>query len=332
MRSLLALVILATFASVAVADQASRKRADKLFQDGRKYLANGEYSLACTAFEQSQGVEPAIGTQLNIALCYEKWGRLAAAYSAYLEAERQAREARDKRSTVAKQHAIALEPKLARLRVTIPDGIDRYAIYLLDAAEIEAVKLQTELVLEPGPHVIEVRVAGFPPKKSEITLKAGQKQKLELELPSDPKKATKEDEKKVVEEPQQEDVRVEEPAPQPATMRSKPKLYGGIAMLAGGVVTVGVASYLALDARSDYNAALERCPDSMCPVLADYEATRDAKSRARTMTWVFGGGVAIAAVGTILILTSKRAAPTERISITPVVTGNSAGIAIGGSL
>ena len=80
----LARLMLLLCASSAVADQ---QRAEKLFAEGRKYLDAGEYSLACTTFEQSQAADPAVGTQLNIALCYEKWGKLAPAYHAYRDAE-----------------------------------------------------------------------------------------------------------------------------------------------------------------------------------------------------------------------------------------------------
>ncbi len=325
MRLFSSVVTLALIASVAMADPASKKRADKLFEDGRKYLANAEYSLACTAFEQSQSADPAIGTQLNIALCYEKWGKLATAYAVYLDTERAARELKDKRSTVARRQADALEPKLARLRVTLPDGVDPYAIYLLDAKEIDAAKLASELVLDVGAHVIEARVAGMPPSKNEITLKAGQRAKLELEVPVAQVK------------PQPPEPVAVQPAPTPAqpapqSTRSGPMLFGGIGLAVAGAAAMGVASYIALDARSDYDAVKERCPDSMCPSLADFEATRDARDRARTMTWVFAGGAAVAVVGTILIVTSKRSAPRESISVTPIVGDNAAGIAIGGAL
>jgi tetratricopeptide (TPR) repeat protein len=326
MRWLSVLVMIALGAGVAIADSATKKRADKLFEDGRKYLGNGEYSLACTAFEESQAVEPAVGTQLNIALCYEKWGKLAAAHGAYLEAERQARELKDKRSTVARNKADALEAKLGRLRVTLPDGIDRYAIYLLDAKEIDAAKL-ADLLLDPGIHVIEVRVAGAPPSKNQITLKAGQRAKLELALPEKEKAKPPAAPAPIVEPPKPEPVK-----PVSVSTRSGTRLYGGIGLVTAGAITMGIASVIALDARSDYNAAKERCPDAMCPSLADFEATRDARDRARTMTWVFAGGVAVAAIGTFLIVTSKRDKPRESISVTPIVSGSGAGIAIGGPL
>lgn len=325
MRWLPVLLALVIAAGTAGADVASKKRADKLFEDGRNYLANGEYSLACKAFEESQSVEAAVGTQLNIALCYEKWGKLASAHKAYLQAERAARDARDKRSTVARKKADELEPKLAKLRVTLPEGIDRYAIYLLDADEIDVATLTGELVLDPGKHVVEVRVAGAPPQRTEVVLKAGKRGTLDIPLPPTQKA-----------EPVKETPKVE-PVAAPAapitttiSVRSSGKLYGGIAMLAGGAIALGVGGYIALDARSDYNAAAERCPDGNCASKADYDATSDAKSRARAMTWVMGGGVALAAVGTFLIVTSKREVKAERLSI--FTTEGGAGIAIGGSL
>src|SRR5947208_10483179 len=87
--------------AAAKTPQEQKIRADKLFDDGRKYLASKEFALACTAFEQSQEADPAIGTELNIALCYEEWGKVTAAYRAYLEAERLAKEKKDDREAGA---------------------------------------------------------------------------------------------------------------------------------------------------------------------------------------------------------------------------------------
>ena len=87
----LAVGIAAGLCAVATATP-QKQRADKLFDDGRRYLDNKEYALACTAFEQSQEADPAIGTQLNIALCYEQWGHYASAYRAYVDAEKLATE------------------------------------------------------------------------------------------------------------------------------------------------------------------------------------------------------------------------------------------------
>ena len=316
----LAIAVVAALATQGAADSTSRQRAEKLFQDGRKYLDNGEYQLACTAFERSQEAAPAIGTQLNIALCYEKWGKHAAAYRAYLVAERAARAAKDKRSTVARQRISDLEKKVARLRVIPPAGADGYTLYTLDGSEIAAAAFADELVLDPGRHVIGIRVAGVPPKEQTLDLVAGNSARVELDLPVAVKP---------VENPPA--VKIPEPAraaaARPKQTRSGSKLYGGIALAAIGAGAMGVGGYVAIDARSDYRAAVERCPMGMCASLDDFQATQDAKQRARAMTWVVGGGFALAAVATYLLVTSKR-----EVQVSPFVGGGTAGIAVGGTL
>ena len=319
MRWLVTWGYLGLLAGTAAADPSGRARADKLFNDGRKYLANGEFSLACTAFEQSQQADRAIGTQLNIALCYEKWGHLATAYHAFSDAERMARAANDKRVTVAHKYVAALESKIARLRVRIPSGADPYAIFVLDGKEIPAAQLTDELVLDPGKHVIDVRVAGAPPKSNAITLKAGERKELELELPATSEKPAPEKS-----EPSEESAPV-------ASSRSKPRLYGGIALTTAGAAALAVASVVALGAKSDYEAAVVGCPGGMCDSLTAFEATRDARDRAKAMTWVFVGGAVLAAGGVYFIVTSKRA-PAERVSVTPVIDSRFAGLVVGGSL
>ena len=163
MRLLAAIAIVLCMGGLASADKESKARADKLFEDGRKYLAAKEYALACTAFEQSQAADPAIGTQLNIALCYEEWGKLASAYKAYVEAERLAKAKKDNRSKHAKKKMTELEPKLGRLRVSIPASADPYSIFLFDGKETTRESLVEEQLLDAGAHTVEVRVAGAPP-------------------------------------------------------------------------------------------------------------------------------------------------------------------------
>jgi tetratricopeptide (TPR) repeat protein len=333
MRRLAALGLLAIGATAAAADPAAHARADKLFQDGRKYLESGEYKLACAAFEQSQAAEPAIGTQLNIALCYEKSGKLAGAYQAYMAAERAARAAKDKRANVAQKRVAVLEARVSRLRVVLPDDADPLAIYVLDSVETPVDKLTDQLVLDPGVHVIEIRIAGAKPRVQQITLAAGTRHEIQLAVPSkratDAAPAAKAAPPPAPPAPPATPVR----AAEPVTQRSKPRLFGGIALGAGGGAAIGVASAVALAARGDYKRAAADCPGGTCSSVEAFEATRDARARARAMTWVFGGGVALAAVGTYLIVTSKRTVPSERrVTIAPLVAPGAAGVAIGGAL
>ena len=303
--------------SAAFADKA---RADKLFEEGRGYLQRKEYQLACTAFEQSQQADPAIGTQLNIALCYEQWGKLASAYKAYVATENVAKEKKDKRSKQARKKIDELEPKLGRLRVSIPASADPYSIYLFDGKETEREALVEEQLLDAGTHTIEVRVAGAAPKQTTIELKGGDSKTIEVELPII--KATP----------------VKEPAVTKTTMvvagpRKKGKLYGGLALTGAGLVTFSIASYVALVARSDYNNAISMCPGNVCIQRGPYDSTQDARSRANTMTFVAAGGVALVGVGVYLLLSSKGDPITvEKVSARPLVSPDAIGLAIGGPL
>src|SRR5882757_7808503 len=47
-------------------------RAEALFDEGRRLMTAGDFTAACPKFASSQALDPAIGTALNLANCYEK--------------------------------------------------------------------------------------------------------------------------------------------------------------------------------------------------------------------------------------------------------------------
>lgn len=115
--------------------------------------------------------------------------------------------------------------------------------------------------------------------------------------------------------------------------RVQGRLYGGIALIGGGMAAIGIASYVALDARSDYDDAARLCPRHACTTRSAYDATQDARTRANLMTIVGGAGVAMVGVGVWLVLTSKsRPLKLEAVSARPLVAPGALGLAIGGSL
>jgi tetratricopeptide (TPR) repeat protein len=292
-------------------------RADKLFEDGRRYLTSKEYALACIAFEQSHEVDPAIGTQLNIALCYEEWGKIAGAYRAYLEAERLAKVKGDERAKGARLKIDELKPKVPRLAVTVPAHADVATAYLFDGKEIDrATLVEDDHLVEVGEHVIEARLAGQLPKQTTIELAQGERRAITLEVPRVEVTATV------------------SPVVTTAAPRKKGRLYGGIGLAAGGTITMGVAGFVALVARQDYTEAVADCPERVCESRAAFDATQDARKKATLMTFVGAGGAVLAGVGVYLILTSKstRIEDQRRVEITPVIGPDGLGFAVGGRL
>src|SRR5258706_1773597 len=76
-------VLLAFFApNRARADEHGRE-ADVLFEEARALMVNGKYTEACPKLEKSESLDPGIGTQLNLARCYDLAGRPASAWAMY---------------------------------------------------------------------------------------------------------------------------------------------------------------------------------------------------------------------------------------------------------
>ena len=288
-------------------------RADKLFDDGRRYLQNKEYQLACTAFEESQAADPALGTELNIALCYEEWGHVAAAYHAYREAERIATEKKDPRVKTAQKKLAELAPKVPHVGFDLPPGADSAAIFLLDGKEIDRGGFAGEIEVEPGPHAIEARVPGQDPKTTRFDIEIGEHKRVTVDLPQIVVK-------------QQPSSKIVAP---PVKERDPQRFWAGIGLVSGGGIAIAVSGTVALLARSDYAKQIANCPGDVCETHAAYTATNDDRSRANAMTFVAAGGLVLAGVGAYLLLTDQRDHPTP-VTASPLVAPNAIGVAFGG--
>ncbi len=99
--------------------------ADQLFDEGRELARENRWAEACLRFEASLRIEPALGSRLNLAACYEHIGKLASAFRLYRESADLAEEAGDvKRRDYARDHAAALEARLAELATPEPAAPD----------------------------------------------------------------------------------------------------------------------------------------------------------------------------------------------------------------
>ena len=111
-----AAVLLAELAARPAIAQEESAIAEQLFRDGRDLLDRGQIAQACEKFASSERLAPAIGTRLNLALCREKQGRTATAWSLYAEVEAQAQRAGDAaRAQFAHDHGTALAGQLRKI-------------------------------------------------------------------------------------------------------------------------------------------------------------------------------------------------------------------------
>jgi tetratricopeptide (TPR) repeat protein len=108
-RTAWAAVIATTQAwTFAVRAESESTDAEILFREGREAFKKGDYAAACPKFEESQRLDPAIGTLLNLALCEERWGRLADARR-HLGEVLASSDLDEQRRVIATEHAEALD-------------------------------------------------------------------------------------------------------------------------------------------------------------------------------------------------------------------------------
>jgi hypothetical protein len=319
MRSVLVGAIVTCVVATAAADaRDDKKRAIALYAEARRYFAKKDFGHACELFEMSQQAVAMIDTEIRVAECYQAWGKLATAYRAYIEAERLARDKRDRRAKAVHKKVVALEVRVPHLHLDVPPEMDPRTQLVFDGAPIESSALAGDLDIEAGVHTVEARVAGMPTKFTHIEIAPGETKRIRIGIPNPEIAALVE-----YHAP---------PAAIPQASRDGVKLWGGIALAGGGAIAIGVAGYVSLGARDDYNSAAAGCPNHLCETKAAYDATQSARDRANYMTFVAMGGVAMIAAGTFLVLRSKTEPDDGELTLAPTVAPGMVGLSLGGRM
>src|SRR5688572_14112375 len=109
-RLLVALVFAAISGSSGAAWARDPAAAEALYRAGRDAAKKGDWDSACAKFAESQRLDPAPGTLLNLADCEERRGLIASAWTHYVEAEHQFKP-HDTRIKFARERAATLDKK-----------------------------------------------------------------------------------------------------------------------------------------------------------------------------------------------------------------------------
>ena len=139
--------------------------AESLFRQGKAALDRGTVGEACTLLAKSQALEKSDGTLLLLAICHEKEGRTATAWSEYRQVEAHGRADRVK---YARQRATAIEPQLAyvELHLTTGTSIPPLRLRLDRDTTIDPAVLGTQIPIDPGPHEITLECQEREPSKT----------------------------------------------------------------------------------------------------------------------------------------------------------------------
>lgn len=162
---------------------AEGSQAAKLFEEGRTLLIAGRFAEACPKLEESQRLEPRLGTKLNVAFCQERLGQLASAWLAFQQAAITARREGDvAREEFAKSRIDALEPRVPWLRVRASAGTDPDELtILLDGSPLAPSAWGKELPIDPGEHVLIAAQVGDEYWRTTVAL--GESQHVDIAVP-----------------------------------------------------------------------------------------------------------------------------------------------------
>ena len=316
--------------TLGAAAPAYADKADVMFKKGKKLLAERKYSEACAVFAEVDGIDPGVGAKLNVARCFEEWGKLGTAWRWYSDAEKMAAEAADPRAAKIKELADELDVNVPRVTILVPKGADPdiVATIMLDSEPFEASRIGEEQRVDPGPHMIEFTVGGEKQRKM-VPLERGGSSELTLKIPKGTgKKKTPGDEG----DEGDEDAVLSAPRP------GRTQRILGLSLVGGGVAAGVVAGVLTLGARNKYRDALDMycMSDAMMCDDRGLEITGDARSRANLSTVITVAGGALVIGGILLYVLAPDAVAEvvgdERsaLYVTPVVGPDGGGVVFGG--
>ena len=175
-----ALVLLAASASAqpATLDEAA---AQALFEEARQLMKDNRYSEACPKLEESLKLSQGAGVRFNLAQCYEQLGRLASAWSLYLQvvAETQ-RSGHEARANTARQHAERLRPLLGKLRINVSAPVAGLVV-TRDGTDVTG-QIGTAVPVDHGTHRIAANAPGYMPWTASIVVEGTQPNDLTVPL------------------------------------------------------------------------------------------------------------------------------------------------------
>lgn len=319
------MVVFAVAGRVQAQPGDSSATAERLFNEARELVKVNRWAEACPKFEASLRADPALGTRLNLASCYEHLGQLAHAWSLYRESFGLADKAGDaERRDFAQAQADALEPRLARLAISAPADPPAGFSVTRDGAALDASALGSAVYVDPGRHEIVASAPGSAAFTKVVTVAAGKTETLAIPrlssapAPSDAAKPP---------------IPATAASVEPVANPSQTRAYAAVGLGAAGIATVGVGLLFGANARSQLHEAKLLCGDQL---VCEGDATtrlaqqliHDARTNATASTVLVAAGCAAIVGGAILFVMRPSASERRATAVVPVAHDRGAGLAI----
>jgi hypothetical protein len=279
---------LALSPAIAAADGERTAQAEALFQEAVKLLDAGKAAEACPKLEESERLEAGIGTEFRLADCYERIGRTASAWAGFLELAGKVKSPDQIRK--ARARADALEPRLARLTITVSpatQGLEGLEIQR-DGVVVGQASFGAAAPVDPGTHRVRATAKGHEPWEKTVEI-SQQGTTIEIQIP---------------------DLGAAEAGPGAPSPLLSPRRIAAISVGGVGIAGLAAGAALGIMASSTWSDAQHRCPSRLdCPAEA-HDLSLRALSFSYGSTAAFAAGGALVATGLILWLTAPSRAPS----------------------
>ena len=337
-------------AAPAHAQPSASAAATLQFDRGRALMKEKKYAEACAAFEQSQKLDPQIGTLYNLASCWGQLGKIASAWNAYREVGQ--RDTNADRKKEANKRARELEKRLTKLVLKTPAAPPAGLVVTMNGVDVTAL-LGTDSPVDPAEYKLKATAPGF--ATWETTAKIADEGKtitiaIELQKPGPKPDPVRTPVKPPVTppvadppKPKPDPVAVAGPTGDPDDVdrpaeppRSRRKTYAVI-VGAGGLAALGTGLVFGNLARSKWAEAKELCGDDrICDSPATLERGNQladtAERRARLSTVLVAGGAVLVGAGVVLWLTAPSGGTrtSTALHLAPQAGPGHAGVTLGG--
>jgi len=295
------LILIAAVRTTTANPSDSTAAAEQLFAEARALVAAGDIAKACPKFEASMRLDPALGTRLNLADCYEREGKWTSAWAAFKAAADVARGAKDDRADMAAERAHTLESRLPRLVIRVaerPAGL----VVKRDGRVVDPALFGSPVFVDPGSTRIVAMAPGRTERSVDVVAVEGKLAEVDIRLAHS--------------------VRV-------VADRGRSRRRLGLGLGAGGAALAVVGLGFGIAARSAWNDAhasgeCVRTPPSCSP--AGQLRVDRARHRANLANLGVGAGLGLLATGAVLYLTAPHARAFERSALVPLADDTTLGV------
>jgi len=271
-----AIVAASLFCSGQALAQSSTRQgtAQTLFDEAIKLFEAHDYDAACEKFRASEELDPKGGTLLNLALCREKQGRIASAWTAFSEARnRSLKEGRAERVSFAEKKLAELKPLLPTLRVVVADAVPALVLRV-DGDDLPRPAWTANLPVDPGSHVVTASAPGH--RTVTVTFQASPREESVVTIP-----------------PLAPEAPPAAVAPAPAPERAPgrgPPSWVGWTSIGAGAAFIGTGAVFGVQAFAQRSEAESLCSAGRCDEgrRANDEGVRDG--------WIANAGIALGVV------------------------------------